>query len=483
MPARNGRQYLDGLRAQERLIYMGGERVRDVTKHPGLASGARAVAALYDMQHEPALRAEMTYPSPTSGDPVGLSFIIPRTHDDLVRRRDMMLHWARATCGMMGRSPDFMNVTYAAWAAAADYFSRGRPTFGDNMRRYYELIRENDLVLTHALVNLQRSRSASGLYNLEEETALRVVRETDAGVMVRGARILATLGPFADEIAIYSPRVAAMAEGHSPYALSFAIPCGTTGLKFLCRDSLDQGRSHFDQPLTSRFEEMDCVVFFDDVLVPWERLFLLGDVKLLNDTALATHYSAHSAHQNAAKNLAKCELVLGLALLMTETLGNAHLPHTEAYVGELMLTTTLMRAAMRAGEADAKIDEWGVMCPDPVMMESTRNLFMTAYPRMIEILQLLGSSSFMLTPSEADMKGPLAKDIERYLATDKSPAYDRVRLFRLAWDVAISSFGSRQVLYERFFASDPLTRARALAAIYPKSEAMQRVLAFLVKSE
>ena len=483
MPARNGRQYLDGLRAQERALYLGGERVRDVTAHPGLASGARAVAALYDMQHEPALRAEMTYTSPTSGDPVGLSFIIPRTQDDLVRRRNMMLRWARATCGMMGRSPDFMNVTYAAWAAAADYFSRGRPAFGDNMRRYYELIRENDLVLTHALVNLQRSRSASGIYNLEEDTALRVVRETDAGILVRGARILATLAPFADEIAVYSPRVGLYAEGDSPYALSFAIPCGTTGLKFLCRDSLDQGRSHFDQPLTSRFEEMDCVVFFDDVLVPWERVFLLGDVKLLNDTAPATHYSAHSAHQNAAKNLAKCELVLGLALLMTETLGNAHLPHTEAHIGELMLTTTLMRAAMRAGEADAKLDEWGVMCPDPVMMESTRNLFMTAYPRMIEILQLLGSSSFMITPSAADMKGPLAQDIERYLATEKSSAHDRVRLFRLAWDVAISSFGSRQVLYERFFASDPLTRARALAAIYPKNEAMAQVLAFMRRED
>src|SRR5215470_6621108 len=228
MPARNGRQYLEGLQAQERVVYLGGERVRDVTKHPGLASGARAVAALYDMQHDPALAVEMTYKSPTSGDPVGLSFIVPRTQDDLIRRRNMMMHWARATCGMMGRSPDFMNVTYAAWAGAADYFSRGRPAFGDNMRRYYELIRENDLVLTHALVNLQRSRNASGMYNLEEDTALRVVR---------GARILATLGPFADEIAVYSPRVGLYAEGHSPYALSFAIPCGTTGLKFLCRDS------------------------------------------------------------------------------------------------------------------------------------------------------------------------------------------------------------------------------------------------------
>jgi 4-hydroxyphenylacetate 3-monooxygenase len=102
---------------------------------------------------------------------------------------------------------------------------------------------------------------------------------------------------------------------------------------------------------------------------------------------------------------------------------------------------------------------------------------------MIEILQLLGSSSFMITPSEADFQGPLAADIEQYLATDNTTARDRVRLFRLAWDVAGSSFGSRQVLYERFFASDPLTRARALAAMYPKSEAMERVLDFLNKED
>jgi 4-hydroxyphenylacetate 3-monooxygenase len=148
-----------------------------------------------------------------------------------------------------------------------------------------------------------------------------------------------------------------------------------------------------------------------------------------------------------------------------------------------MLYTTMTRALMRAAEADATLDQWGVMCPEAVTIESTRNLFMTAYPRMIEILQLLGSSSFMITPSEADFKGPLAGDIEQYLATDATAARDRVRLFRLAWEVAGSSFGSRQVLYERFFASDPLTRARALAAIYPKQEAMQRVLDFLSKED
>jgi 4-hydroxyphenylacetate 3-monooxygenase len=308
---------------------------------------------------------------------------------------------------------------------------------------------------------------------------LHCVRETEAGIIVRGARILATLGPFADEIAVYSPRVPLHTDGHNPFALSFAIPCGTKGLRFLCRDSFDQGRSRFDHPLSSRFDEMDCVAFFDDVLVPWERVFLLGDVDLLNRTGMETNFSAHSAHQGAVKNLAKCEFVLGVALLMTETLGNAHVPHSESYIGELMLTTSLMKACIRGAEADAKLDRWGVMCPDPVMIESTRNLFMTAYPRMIEILHLLGSSSFMITPSKADLDSPLAGDIDQYLATDKSTAHDRVGLFRLASDLAISSFGSRQVLYERFYASDPLSRARALAAIYPKSEAMQRVRDFL----
>jgi 4-hydroxyphenylacetate 3-monooxygenase len=483
MPARTGRAYLQGLQEQERDVWLGGERLKDVTTHPALANGARAIASLYDMQHDPGLRDEMTYASPTTGERVGLSFIVPRTIQDLERRRVMMLRWARTTCGMMGRSPDFMNVTFAAWAGAAAYFARNRPQFGENLRRYYEYIREHDLTLTHALINLQRSRNASGTFNLEEGTALHVARETDAGVVVRGARVLATLGPLADEIAVYSPRLGRLTETHNPFAISFAIPCGSPGLRFLCRESFDLGRSHFDHPLGSRFEEMDCVVFFDDVLVPWERVFLLGDVDLVNGTGLTTHSSMHSAHQGAAKNVAKCEFVLGVALLMTETLGNAHLPHSEERLGELMMYTELMRASMRAAEADAQIDEWGVMCPAALPVEITRNLFMTAYPRMIEILQLLGSSSFMIIPSEADLGGPLAPEIEQYLATDTATARDRVKLFRLAWDIAGSAFGSRQVLYERFFASDPLTRARILNAIYPKAEVMNRVVDFLGRSD
>src|ERR1041384_6110532 len=131
MPARTGEQYIKGLQQQEREVWLGGERVKDVTTHPGLANGVRSVSALYDPQHAPTRRDEMTYVSPTSGDRVGLSFIIPRTKQELEQRRTMMLHWARATCGMMGRSPDFMNVTFAAWGAAAGYFPPKRPEFGE----------------------------------------------------------------------------------------------------------------------------------------------------------------------------------------------------------------------------------------------------------------------------------------------------------------------------------------------------------------
>ena len=125
MPARTGRQYLNGLREQDREVWLA-RRTRQGRDHASRAAdGARAIASLYDMQCDPKLRDEMTYVSPTTGDRVGLSFIIPRTREDLEARRVMMLNWARTTCGMMGRSPDFMNVTFAAWAAAADYFARG----------------------------------------------------------------------------------------------------------------------------------------------------------------------------------------------------------------------------------------------------------------------------------------------------------------------------------------------------------------------
>ena len=461
MPARTGDQSIAGLKENHPEVYLSGERVKDVTSHPALRNSVRTMANLFDLQHDPALRDEMTYISPTSGDRVGLSFIVPRTPEDLERRHTMMSHWARLSCGMMGRSPDFMNVSIMTMAAAGDYFAQNRPEYKQNIQGYYEHVRENDLVLTHTLLNLQRSRNP-GSTPLEDRTdiGLSVVKETDAGIVVRGARVLATLAPLSEEIAIYST-TSHMLPGSAPdrYSFAFAIPNTTPGLKFLCRESFDLGRSHFDHPLGSRFEEMDAVAFFDNVLVPWERVFLLGDVELCNNLQTATNRHRHSGHQIVTKNVVKCEFILGLANMMVQTLGSGQSPQVQQMVAEIIENLEVTKACLRSAEVDAKVDQWGVLCPAELPLQVARNLFIRMYPRMAEILQLLGSSSLKALPSEADLHGPLGSEIARYLETDTASAEERVRLFHLAWDMCCSAFAGRQVLYERFFQADAVRNA------------------------
>src|SRR3989442_14740520 len=164
MPARGGRDYITRLREQPAEVWLGGERVKDVTNHPALRNSVHSLAALYDMQHDPILRETMTYRSPTSGDQVGLSFITPQTTQDLERRHDMMAHWARATCGMMGRTPDFLNVSLMAMAAAGEYFAQNRPAFKDHVRRYYEYVRGHDLSGRGRTLQGLRGRSRAGFH-------------------------------------------------------------------------------------------------------------------------------------------------------------------------------------------------------------------------------------------------------------------------------------------------------------------------------
>jgi 4-hydroxyphenylacetate 3-monooxygenase len=483
MPARTGDEYIAGLREQAAEVYICGERVKDVTTHPALRNGVRTLAGLYDMQHDPALREDMTYLSPTTGERVGLSFITPRTVPDLERRRTMMTHWARVSCGMMGRTPDFMNVTMMAMAAAGDYLAQNRPEFKDNIQHYYEYIREHDLVLTHTLVNLQRNRSpiaAARPLTDRTDVALAVVRETDAGIVVRGPRVLATLGPLADEIAVYPARNHELpADAQARYSFAFAIPCNTPGVKFQCRESFDLGRSHFDHPLGSRFEEMDAIVFFDDVLVPWERVFLLGDVERANNLPEHTNRNAHSGHQVVTKQVVKAEFILGLANLMVHTLGSSQVPHVQEMLAELIENLEVTKACLRAAEVEAKVDQWGVMCPSRIPLMVARNLFIRIYPRMAEILHLLGSSSLMALPTEADLQGPLASELKRYLDTNTASAEERIRLFRLAWDTCCSAFASRQVLYERYFGGNVLQNSVILYNFYDKEPMTTWVRQFL----
>ena len=483
MPAKTGQQYIDGLRESPAEVWMRGERIKDVTTHPALKGGVGSVAALYDLQHREDIRDEMVFPSPTSGDPVGRSFQVPRTMEDLLLRRKMMTHWAWVGCGMMARTPDFMNVSIAGWAGAAEFFGQNRPEFAANVRNYHEFIRENDITLTHTLVNLQPRRTSGTVDDLDDQVALTVVKETGAGIVVRGSRVLATLGPISDEIAVYPTRTHMIGPDAWRQAFSFAIPNNTPGLKFICRESFDYGRSAFDHPLGSRFEEMDCIVFFDNVLVPWERVFLLGDVDMCNNYSAATQSVTHAGYQVVNRCAVKTEFILGLAQMMVDTLGSGGMPHVQERIAEIIVHLETLKACLRAAEADAWFNDYGVICPAQGPITVGRGLYPTTiYPRLAEIVQLLGSGNLMALPSEGDFDAPIGPEVERYLTTDTAEARERVRLFRLAWDVACSAFGGRQVLYERFFGGDPTRNALLLYQGYNRDGAKQRVMDFLHSS-
>ena len=452
MPARHGYEYIAGLTG-DREVWLGGERVDDVTAHPGLKRGIGTLAGLYDLQWDPQHHGRMTYPSPTTGDPVGLSFIQPRSREEIAARSAMMKAWAEATFGFMGRSPDFLNVAIAAFAANHQFFSELEPQFGDNIVRYYEHIRENDLCLTHTLINMRVDRSRDGSLD-EEDVALRKVGQNSDGIVVRGARMLATLAPASDDIAVYP--YAPLPEGDDAYALAFSIPCSTPGLKFICRDSFDHGDSGFDASISSRFEEMDAVAIFDDVLVPWERVFSQGNAKHYNAIRVRTGFGAHVGLHIALKGLAKSEFVLGVAQLMTEALGSRKSLHVQERMGELVTYAETIRACIAASEACAAPGLAGIWYPSAEPLACVRTLFPKWYPRMIELLQLLGSGSFMMTPREADLSSPIGPLIDRYYKGAGVTAKERIRLFRLAWDLVGSAMGSRQELYERYFSRDPM---------------------------
>ncbi len=479
MGVRTAQQVLERWREQPRALYYLGQRVADFTTHPAFRHGARSVAALYDLQHQD-LDA-MTYVSPSSGERVGLSFLPPRTRDDLPRIRAMMKRWADYSGGMLGRSPDYLNRSVMAFAQAAPYMAENDPRFGENIQHYYEHVRERDLILTHTLINPQANRSVGPAQQSDPYLAARVVRETDAGLVVRGARMVATL-PIADELLVFPSTVLKGSDEDAPYAFAFALPCDTPGLKFICRESFDYGRSAFDHPLGARFEEMDAVVVFDDVVVPWERVFLYRDVARCNRAFAATNAVVHMAHQVVTKNIAKTEFLLGIASLIVDTIAIEQFQHIHEKLAEMLVTLEALRAFARAAEADAALDRWGVMTPAWAPLDAARNLFPRLYPRMVEIIQLLGASGLMALPTEADVTsaelGPL---VQKYFQAARADAVDRIKLFRLAWDVALSAFGSRQVLYERYFFGDPVRMAGAMVNSYDRTPYMERVREFLAR--
>jgi 4-hydroxyphenylacetate 3-monooxygenase len=278
---------------------------------------------------------------------------------------------------------------------------------------------------------------------------------------VRGARVLATLAPFADEIAVYP--ALPLPEGSDAFALSFCIPMSAPGLKFVCRDSVSTPKNLFDHPLSSRFDEQDAFVIFDDVEVPRDRVFIDANRTAYN-TVMTTSWPPNIQQQTMIRASVKLDFAWGLALRMATAI-NAADPETNRLIGEIWSYAELTRAAVLAAETEAK--EWpgGLVTPSVGPLHALRASLPLWMPRVNEILRLIGSHNLFATPTAAQMADKdLRPLIDKYLPGAKGmPAEERIRIFRLAWDFAGSGLGSRNEQYERFYlASSPRNLARHL---------------------
>lgn len=447
MAARTGEQFLSGLR-DDREIWLGDERVKDVTVHPALAGGACTMAGLFDLQQREAATCLM--PDPETGEPINVSHMIPRSREDLDRRHLALRAFAEHSVGLMGRSPDYLNVTYAGFAGHhTPWGAAGNGQGEENLIAFQKELRRRDLSLTHTIIHPTIDKAVGDAPQPGSDISLHKIDETADAIVVRGARILATLAPFSDEIAVYPSYP--LGPGSEPFALSFSIPMATPGLKFLCRDSYAVTGNQFDYPISSRFDEEDGFVIFDDVHIPKERVFIDGNLEVHNQV-MATSWGPNICHQTMIRAHTKLEFAHELGSRMAAALNDKR-PQTYEMLGEIWTYAEFARSAILAAEAGAFEYGDGAWFPDHRPLTALRASLPQWFPRVNEILQLIGSHNLLAVASSGMLAEPSLRPLIDHYLRGAGPvtAEERSRIFRLAWDFTSSSLANRIELYERFY--------------------------------
>jgi 4-hydroxyphenylacetate 3-monooxygenase len=483
MGIRTGQQFLDKLDAMSPHLVIDGEVVsRNLTQHPAFKNLAQTYARLFDMQHDPAYQDALTCISPTTGDRVNASFLIPRTPEDLAQRRAATNTWAQYSHGFLGRTADYMNSALTALASAKTFFAKGDPVYGERIEAYYEFARENDLLATHTLIPPQVNRSVSGSEQMGGQLTARIVEERSDGVIINGARMLATVAPIADELLVFPSTVLRGTPEDAPYSFAVAVPNDAPRLRYLCRTGLHNGGNMRDEPLAARFDEIDAVVVFDDVFVPNDRIFMLGHPELCNAWYTDTGAGALMTHQVVTRTVAKSEFFLGLASEIGAAIGIDGFAHIQEDLAELIRNVEIGKALVVAAEAQAAMSVDGVLLPHWETLNAARNWYPKISQRYPEIIRKMCASGLMALPGQADLE-VAGEDIAKYLQGKSLTGPERIALFKLAYDASITGFAGRQSLYEYFFFGDPVRMAGAMVNGYDREPVRARVREFLARDQ
>lgn len=450
---RTGRAYMDAIRNDGRRVYIDGEVVRDVTSHPAFRGAVHSVAHLYDVAAAPENREVMTFPSPTTGAPVLRCYQIPRTPADLGVIRKMSERWAEETFGLMGRTPDHVARFLAGFVARKDIFAAAAgQSFADSMVRYYEHARDNHLYLSYAIVPPQIDRSKPAHQQSDPTLHCGVVKERDDGLVLKGAQQLATGAVLSD--AIYVSVIHPLPPGDDAYALGVVVPANDPNLKIYTRRSYAAGASStFDYPLASRFDETDSLVVFDNVFVPWERVFFHRNIPLCRDQWWRTPAHVYGNHQAQVRYATKLRFLMGLTKRLCQITGVDAMPPVQIQLGEMAAYATIVDSMVKAQELQATVDSEGCVWPAKDVLYAVMSLQSELNPKLLNIArELAGGSMIMLPSSVKDFETPeVASDLDRYIASPGFTSKQRVAVLKMAWDLIGSEFAGRHEQYEKFY--------------------------------
>jgi 4-hydroxyphenylacetate 3-monooxygenase len=442
-----GAEFLESLR-DDREVYIYGERVKDVTTHPAFRNAAASVALLYDALHAKETKDVLTAPTDTgSGGYTHKFFKAARSREDVIGQRDAIAAWARITYGWLGRSPDYKASFINTLGANADFYGK----FADNARAWYKRGQEAVLFLNHALVNppIDRNKPVEQV----KDVYITVQKETDAGIYVSGAKVVATnsvltnynfLGQNMGQ-EITDPSMVVM----------FIAPMNTPGIKLICRPSYEMAAaatgSPFDYPLTSRFDENDSIFVFDNAFIPWENVLIHRDVQKLKDFYPKSGFFNGFTLQGCTRLAVKLDFIAGLLYKAARATGVEGFRGVQAQIGEVIGWRNLFWSLTDAMACNPVPWVNGAVLPNPRGSASYR-LFMTeAYPAIRNIVEKVVASGLIYLPSNAlDFKNPeIDKYLQKYVRGSNGIDYkERIKIMKLLWDAIGSEFGARHELYE-----------------------------------
>src|SRR6202166_272631 len=457
---RTGAQYLDSLR-DGRQVWINGERVADVTTHPAFQPIASLRARLYDMAHEAQHSAAMSYVDDASGERCNLALKLPKTQQDWHDKRAYVDAQLNEIGGVVVRVGDeTIGELWSLWDGKA-VLDEIDPRFSVNIRRHIDKVLQDDPFHVSANTDPKGDRSKRP-QDQDPDMLLHVVKETDAGLIVRGAKY-ETAAAYANQ-AFTKPTIANWGNAaFSDYAVGFICDLGSPNLKFICRTGFAGRAPAVDYPLSNRFDEVEALVIFDDVLIPWENVLFYRHTKAAMFIRATLH--RYSAFAFVQRNLKLADMMIGAALFNVKQTGLDKQQAVQEKLAQLAVYREGINAHLTASIALAEKSPGGLTMPNQSLLYTGRVLGCSQLHHMMHIARELCGGQICVTPDKASFDSPETKPwLDKFYSVNENwVADDRRKLLAFARDLLNSDYAGHRLTFQLFAQSPPFAH---LAAVY-----------------